>query len=610
MAFVSADRVSDTTTVTGTGNVTVAGVAPTGYRTFSAVLSVGDTFYYCISDQTSGKWETGVGTYVSANVFARTTVLSSSNSGSLVAFTDGTKTVFMTLAAAQTLQTTPGTVGASAVNVIATSSTTARTLANRFADVFNVKDFGAVGNGTTNDTSAIQAAIDAAYGSALFFPAGSYKITSAVNILKSISIYGVQGATTIILGTQNQNGFVVGDGTSGTRDLAGQISIENFIFNPLQGTTAFTSGSCIFLNYVYGTKIQNCIFYGADSIATKLYHGVTAFQVQEYWVTNCLFSKLLGNGHVTSGSSGAGLRTVDGRIDFCEFIEITLDCVSFGAYTEGMTLNCPVAYSYSANAVSITSSLYNIFILQPDFEIDGSSSGIYVANCGNVQIVGGWLGAGSSSTLTGLSVASTASGVSVIGTIFSQASITLNGPACQLVGCDVVGLYPLSGSYVGISISSTANNTVITGNKIRQWSNAGISFTGTSGVAVISGNTFVSNTNDVLGGAWSPSSASIATVSGNSTDFGFAVTAATTITLSPARNYYQVIGATNVRYISAAPAGATLIIQAGAGGITLLNGSGANTLILKGGVNASVPAYSVIEFMSDGIEWIELSRNF
>jgi hypothetical protein len=191
MAFVTADRVSDTTTTTGTGNITVSGVAPTGYKALSTVLSVGDTFYYCIQSQTTAEWESGAGTYSGSNVFVRTTVLASSNSGSLVTFSAGVKTVFLTLAAAQTLQTTPGTVGASAVNVTATGSTTTRTLANRFADTLNVKDFGAVGDGTTNDTAAIQAALNAANpGQQVWLNApGQYLINNAnLNIPKGVQL--------------------------------------------------------------------------------------------------------------------------------------------------------------------------------------------------------------------------------------------------------------------------------------------------------------------------------------------------------------------------------------------------------------------------------------
>lgn len=99
MAFVTADRVRDTSTTTSTGNITVSGTAPTGFRTFSAVLSVDDTFYYAIQHQSLNEWEVGIGTYSSSNVFARTTVLSSSNAGNLVNFSAGTKDVFITLPA-------------------------------------------------------------------------------------------------------------------------------------------------------------------------------------------------------------------------------------------------------------------------------------------------------------------------------------------------------------------------------------------------------------------------------------------------------------------------------------------------------------------------------
>jgi len=104
MAFVTADRVRDTSTTAGSGSFSVSGTAPTGYRTFSAVLSVNDTFYYSIQHQTLNEWEVGLGTYSSANTFARTTIYSSSTSGSAVTFSAGTKDVFITMAASRSLQ--------------------------------------------------------------------------------------------------------------------------------------------------------------------------------------------------------------------------------------------------------------------------------------------------------------------------------------------------------------------------------------------------------------------------------------------------------------------------------------------------------------------------
>jgi hypothetical protein len=104
MAFVTADRVFDTSTSTGTGAIVVSGTSANGYRTLSAVLSVSDTFYYSVQHQTLNEWEVGLGTYTSANTFSRTTIYSSSNAGSAVTFSAGTKDVFITMAASRSPQ--------------------------------------------------------------------------------------------------------------------------------------------------------------------------------------------------------------------------------------------------------------------------------------------------------------------------------------------------------------------------------------------------------------------------------------------------------------------------------------------------------------------------
>ena len=94
MAFVVKDRVKETTTTTGTGTVTLLGAA-TGFQSFSAIGDANST-YYTIVAQTGTEWEVGVGTYTSSGTtLSRTTVLSSSNSGSLVNFSAGTKDVFV-----------------------------------------------------------------------------------------------------------------------------------------------------------------------------------------------------------------------------------------------------------------------------------------------------------------------------------------------------------------------------------------------------------------------------------------------------------------------------------------------------------------------------------
>ena len=128
MALVLADRVKDTTTTTGTGSVTLSGSPPAGFQSFGAAIGNGNTTYYTISG--GSEWEVGIGTYNSTGpVLNRDTVLSSSNSGSLVSFSAGSKDVFVTYPAERSVnEDASGNVNIS-ITGNATTATTATNLA-------------------------------------------------------------------------------------------------------------------------------------------------------------------------------------------------------------------------------------------------------------------------------------------------------------------------------------------------------------------------------------------------------------------------------------------------------------------------------------------------
>ena len=58
--------------------------------------------------------------------------------------------------------------------------------------VYNVREYGAVGDGTTDDTAAIQSAIDAAVavGGTVYIPPGIYHTTAALTIGEAVRFGG------------------------------------------------------------------------------------------------------------------------------------------------------------------------------------------------------------------------------------------------------------------------------------------------------------------------------------------------------------------------------------------------------------------------------------
>lgn len=88
-----ANRVKETTTTTGTGNLTLAGAA-TNFETFNSAFGLNRRFGYFIVDATNNVWEAGIGYLSAATTLVRETVLdNSSNTTTALTLAAGTKDV-------------------------------------------------------------------------------------------------------------------------------------------------------------------------------------------------------------------------------------------------------------------------------------------------------------------------------------------------------------------------------------------------------------------------------------------------------------------------------------------------------------------------------------
>ena len=75
----------------------------------------------------------------------------------------------------------------------------ARTVTSRFQDTISVKDFGATGDGSTNDTAAIQAALNqgSTSGVSVYLPAGTYQVEDTINVKSNTHFFGAGEASLI-----------------------------------------------------------------------------------------------------------------------------------------------------------------------------------------------------------------------------------------------------------------------------------------------------------------------------------------------------------------------------------------------------------------------------
>ena len=270
MALVLADRVKETTTTTGTGTVTLLG-ASTGFQSFAAVGNA-NTTYYTIADQTGSNWEVGIGTYTSSGTtLSRTTVLASSNSGSLVTFTAGTKDVFVTYPSSRSIYADGAVLTASnsAILPVASGGSGAATLTGVLK-----------GNGTSAFTAATAGTDYVAPGTATTFTAlQTFAGTSANADIKTSNILEVATVSaTAATGTINYD-VTTQSVLYYTTNASGNFTVN---FRGSSGTTLNTvmstgeSLSATFLVTNGTTAYYNSVVQVDGSSVTPKWQGGTA----------------------------------------------------------------------------------------------------------------------------------------------------------------------------------------------------------------------------------------------------------------------------------------------------------------------------------------------
>lgn len=142
---------------------------------------------------------------------------------------------------------------------IAAVTTTANNAVPKDAQVWNVKDHGATGDGTTDDTTAIQNTINlATAGGVIYFPPGTYRLNGASSLALTVSGTRLLGAAT------EAAKLVIGPSFSATTAIsvtAANCQIENLSVSGESGTTTTNPVSdAIQVTGVRRTKLQNIYF--------------------------------------------------------------------------------------------------------------------------------------------------------------------------------------------------------------------------------------------------------------------------------------------------------------------------------------------------------------
>ncbi len=197
------------------------------------------------------------------------------------------------------------------------------------SSVLIVQDYGAKGDGTTDDTAAIQAALDAAAvaGGVVWFPAGSYLISDTLVYGAATTLRGVRGASVITNDTGRSDYIMlIPNAAAAVTDVA----IEDLTFNQRSDVFGFTaSDQCVSINEVSGITIRNCTFRNVVTMAVWCDTKTADTTTRNVRIEGCWIENSLGGGVSLFGDVQDVVITRN-RIEHCRDDAIALQDLATG----------------------------------------------------------------------------------------------------------------------------------------------------------------------------------------------------------------------------------------------------------------------------------------
>jgi parallel beta-helix repeat protein len=462
--------------------------------------------------------------------------------------------------------------------------------------VFNVKAYGALGDGATSDSAAIIAAIATipTTGGTLYFPPGVYNVTSGAIALKSnIHVLGCGRGSELhdatgqlsILSLMNMDNVVIENltftGSSADYTVAGRAAI----WAGGAGVAEAATNCRVFGCYIYG--VDTCGIGGTFTGSTFSRNVVDVVAEHGLYMADCEDCTITDNHVANAGHMGSGGQ-VGIKIAGCS------NCV-----ISGNTVIAPEHVGILLDRASVSCVVSNNSVSDcPTYGIRSTSDG-NGANSFNLI---------SSNTITDCTNAAIliggGVGNSVIGNLIDSGNdpdINIAAPASKVL---VSGNHIVKGKAGSYQVEIFGDNCVVTGNMIDSGEYGIRVNTGAAGTCVTNNVVTVTDPtnayNDGGTGTYGnvPSIPEVATVASD-----------TAVTL-PLGMYpsFTISGDKDITSIAASYIGrqVTLMFSGSASAAGLHNET---TLRLAGAADFKYTANDTITLLSDGTNWTEICRS-